>query len=180
MMFFSRLAGRGALGIAVLALQTASWCRAGSPPQGVPFWSEFQRVAGPRAVERAAQIRQESAFDPSAVSWVGARGIAQFMPATWSQWGQGKDPFDPHAGIYSQHLYMNHLEARTREWTGALAAYNWGRVDRIRKAQLQAESLGLPAREWRRFLKIPTETEKYINRIQTVHVPWVKAQVGGI
>ena len=32
-----------------------------------------------------AQLYQESRLDPSAVSPVGARGLAQFMPATWNQ-----------------------------------------------------------------------------------------------
>lgn len=72
---------------------------------------------------------------------------------------------------------MNYLEARTKEWTGALAAYNWGRLDRIRKAQVQAELMGLPAREWPRFLKIPEETKGYIDRIPRVHVPWVKERI---
>jgi len=32
-----------------------------------------------------AQLYQESRLDPSAVSPVGAAGLAQFMPATWNQ-----------------------------------------------------------------------------------------------
>src|SRR5690348_9163635 len=39
-------------------------------------------------------IRQESAFNPQAVSPVGAMGIAQFMPATAAERGLA-DPFDP-------------------------------------------------------------------------------------
>ena len=35
----------------------------------------------------AAQIAAESGWDPDAVSPAGARGIAQFMPATWDQYG---------------------------------------------------------------------------------------------
>lgn len=57
----------------------------------------------------AAQIQQESGWNPKAVSPVGARGIAQFMPGTWAEWGNGKDPFDPFAGLDAQGRYMKHL-----------------------------------------------------------------------
>ncbi len=39
----------------------------------------------------AAQIAAESAWDPRAVSPAGARGIAQFMPAVWDQYGIDAD-----------------------------------------------------------------------------------------
>ncbi|MGH6655535.1 MAG: NlpC/P60 family protein [Actinocrinis sp.] len=39
----------------------------------------------------AAQLYQESAFDPKAVSPAGAEGIAQFLPGTWPSWSSAKD-----------------------------------------------------------------------------------------
>lgn len=57
----------------------------------------------------AAQLEQESQWNPTVVSHVGARGIAQFMPGTWATYGNGKDPFDPIAGIDAQGRYMGHL-----------------------------------------------------------------------
>lgn len=39
----------------------------------------------------AAQVQQESGWNPSAISRVGARGLAQFMPAT-ADWIGGIDP----------------------------------------------------------------------------------------
>lgn len=57
----------------------------------------------------AAQLEQESNWNPTVVSPVGARGIAQFMPGTWATYGKGKDPFDPIAGIEAQGQYMGHL-----------------------------------------------------------------------
>lgn len=81
-----------------------------------------------------AQLRQESRFNPKAVSPAGARGIAQFMPATWKEYGGGADPFDPAAGIDAQARYMRDL---LRQFGGnealALAAYNAG-PGRVRKA----------------------------------------------
>jgi cell wall-associated NlpC family hydrolase len=39
----------------------------------------------------AAQLYQESGFDPDIVSPAGAVGIAQFMPGTWPSWSSPKD-----------------------------------------------------------------------------------------
>lgn len=151
----------------------------------VPFWPLFMDVASSRAVDRAAQVRQESGFNPSAVSHAGARGIAQFMPATWAHWAQGQDPFDAAAGIKAQHAYMRYLEGRCGgDWIAALGAYNAG-LGTVRKAQRLAEQMGMPGRRaWvQAQYAIPgrkkaysNETAGYIQRIETVHVPWVRAR----
>lgn len=39
----------------------------------------------------AAQLHAESGWDPNALSPAGAQGIAQFMPATWKQFGIDAD-----------------------------------------------------------------------------------------
>jgi soluble lytic murein transglycosylase-like protein len=55
----------------------------------------------------AAQIAAESSWDPQAVSPAGAQGIAQFMPATWKQYGIDanrdgvRDVWDPRDAIPS-------------------------------------------------------------------------------
>jgi soluble lytic murein transglycosylase-like protein len=91
----------------------------------------------PRLV--AAQIEQESGWDPAAVSPQGAQGIAQFMPQTWSVWGYdangngATDPMEPRDAIRSQGRLMCHLIDLARD-SGidgdhidlALAAYNAG------------------------------------------------------
>ena len=73
----------------------------------------------------AAQLQQESGYDPNAVSGAGAQGIAQFMPATAQQYGL-TDPFDPTASIYAQAHLMSDLYNQFGDWGIALAGYNWG------------------------------------------------------
>ncbi|MDA4888445.1 NlpC/P60 family protein [Streptomyces sp. MS2A] len=97
----------------------------------------------------AAQIKQESGFDPDAgPSVAGAKGIAQFMPGTWSTWGVDgngdgrKDVWDPEDAIPAQGRMMCALLKKGKahpRYNGspielALAGYNagWGRVDEYR------------------------------------------------
>src|SRR5690348_14247105 len=59
-------------------------------------------AAAPPAVI-AAQIQQESNWNPNAVSPAGAQGISQFLPSTWPHWSKpGESPFDPAAAIPAQ------------------------------------------------------------------------------
>ena len=88
----------------------------------------------------AAQLHQESAWKPEAVSRVGARGLAQFMPATATWWCQriGLQPLDcqPHNPTwalralvgYDKYLYNltpTRYNTYDRMWV-ALRGYNGG------------------------------------------------------
>jgi soluble lytic murein transglycosylase-like protein len=85
----------------------------------------------------AAQIAAESSWDPNAVSPAGARGIAQFMPAVWEQYGidadgdGSADIWNPVDAIHSA-AELNCINRRlVREASGnrlhnTLAAYNAG------------------------------------------------------
>jgi soluble lytic murein transglycosylase len=82
-----------------------------------------------------ALMRQESLFNPDATSWVGARGLAQVMPAT----GQGiaqrlavtdfqpDDLYQPHISVRFGTFYIGQ-QIQTMEGSihGGLAAYNGG------------------------------------------------------
>ncbi len=101
----------------------------------------------------AAQMYQESQFDPHAVSHAGAIGLMQIMPATATGLGF-RNPDDPEAGIHAGVKYLNRLRNRfddhipmdERTWL-ALAAYNIG-YDRVRRARNRARELGLNPDKW--------------------------------
>lgn len=103
-----------------------------------------------------ALIETESSFNPNAISPAGARGLCQFMPKTWKQYGEG-DIFNPEEQIKACCKYLIFLYGRFGEipdlkerWKFALASYNAGRGN-INKALASArESEGFPYsyREW--------------------------------
>lgn len=100
-----------------------------------------------------AQIRAESAFRYDAVSPVGAKGLGQFMPATWVQMvrelklDKDADAFNPALNIQATTYYMAKLRANFKkprpEWDRhslAMASYNAG-LGNILKAQAYTGSL---------------------------------------
>ena len=129
----------------------------------------FQRYAQANRLDWVllkAQVKAESNFDEHAESPVGALGLAQFMPATWKDFGEG-DPFNPAQSIKAQAKYMrwlldfviklNPAGRYLYKWT--LAAYNWG-VGNVKKL---IEKTNGNFKEAFKFL--PDETQKYITRI---------------
>lgn len=103
---------------------------AGAVPSFVPVaYREPLRRAASRwsvgAALLAAQLQQESGFDPRSVSSAGAQGIAQFMPGTARSYGLS-DPFDAPAAINAQAHMMHDLLRQFASVPLALAAYNAG------------------------------------------------------
>lgn len=104
-----------------------------------------------------AQMIQESAANPTAVSRVGACGLMQFMPATWEDRAPNKDRCNPEHSIEEGARYMRDLlDSLDGDYAAALAAYNWG-IGRVKRAM---ERLG---ESWRAAL--PAETSKYLHKI---------------
>ncbi|MFN3670454.1 MAG: transglycosylase SLT domain-containing protein [Bosea sp. (in: a-proteobacteria)] len=143
------------------------------PTTGVP---DFPVLGDP--MERAivhAIARQESAFDPTAVSHAGARGLMQMMPATARETARRASlPFDwPRLGrdpLYSAQMGAAHLIDLLKEWRGSyiltFAAYNAGSGN-VRK---WIEAYGDPRRadvdavDW--VERIPFyETRNYVQRV---------------
>lgn len=111
----------------------------------------------------AAQIYQESGWNPSAQSPANARGIGQFLPATWDAHavdgdGDGdKDIWDPADGIMSAAAYDCELANYVKDVPGditdnMLAAYNAGAYAVIRYG-------GVPPYK---------ETQNYVKTIRTL------------
>ena len=82
-----------------------------------------------------ALIRQESRFDPLAVSYAGARGLTQVMPATgeWIASRLGADAYHddllyrPATSVFYGLWYLQTLlDMYDRDWIAALVAYNAG------------------------------------------------------
>jgi hypothetical protein len=70
-------------------------------------------------------IRQESNFDPRAISHAGAQGIAQFMPGT-ARWRGLSDPFEPTEALRESARWLRELRDQFGNLGLAAAAYNAG------------------------------------------------------
>jgi membrane-bound lytic murein transglycosylase F len=100
-----------------------------------------------------AQMYQESQFDPNAISYAGAEGLMQLIPATADFMGI-TDTYDPDTSIQAGVRYMDYLRSKFDEdllledriWF-SLASYNAG-YNRVHRARLIAESMNLDKNKW--------------------------------
>lgn len=104
-----------------------------------------------------AQIHQEGRWVTDAKSPVGARGLAQFMPAT-SDWISkiypkelgSNQPLDPRWAIRAMVIYDKWLYDRIssdEKWEMTLSSYNGG-LGNLYKDQTLTEQNGLNKRKW--------------------------------
>ena len=112
----------------------------------------------------------ESALNPQAESWAGARGLWQFMPETAAEFGlDSLTVADPAASTEAAARYLRQL---TRMFRGdvqlALAAYNCGpgRVQRLVRAYKR--ETGETPTFWDLRDALPGETQDYVPRFIAV------------
>lgn len=114
---------------------------------------KFNKVLGWDWRLLAAQIYQESRFDPKAKSWAGAKGLMQVMPATAKELGI-EDVTDPIESLRGGTKYLNQIFERFSDVPDTinrtkftLAAFNCG-YGHVRDAQLLAEANNLNPMIW--------------------------------
>jgi soluble lytic murein transglycosylase len=140
------------------------------------YWGEISRAAQDFGLDPnlvLAIIRQESAFDETALSRAGARGLMQVMPATGRQMARKlrlrrfskEDLWDPTTSIRlgARHLadhFRYFRSSRDRRFGLALSAYNAG-LDVARKwsGRLPVHDMdefveSIPYRETRNYVKL--------------------------
>ena len=104
----------------------------------------------------AAQAYQESAFDPRAVSWMGAMGLMQLMPSTARRVGVAEsEVFDPDCNIRGAVRLIRTLDShysfitnRDERINFILAAYNAG-AGHVDDARRIAQKYGRNPNVWR-------------------------------
>ncbi|HEX3643701.1 MAG TPA: transglycosylase SLT domain-containing protein [Ktedonobacteraceae bacterium] len=100
------------------------------------------------------QIAAESAFNPNAQSVMGARGIAQIMPATAAGWHV--NAWDPVASLSAAAKAMAWYQGHYGSFEKALACYNAG-------ASSLDTAMARYGADWR--VGLPGETQRYIRAI---------------
>ncbi|MEI5099166.1 bifunctional lytic transglycosylase/C40 family peptidase [Streptomyces sp. PmtG] len=133
----------------------------------VQKWGNLCKAINPALL--AAQLYQESGFNPRAKSPARAQGIAQFIPGTWATHGidgdrdGDRDVWDPKDAIPSAASYDCELAKYVKDAPGdptknMLAAYNAGAYAVIKYGGVP------PYRETQNYVKIITTLEKSFAR----------------
>ena len=134
------------------------------------FWDSIQEASQRENIDAyliAALIREESRFDPEAVSWAGAVGLMQLMPSTARRMNESlriefngsQDLQVPSKNINLGAHYLSKLVNELRKPPLVLAAYNAGEktlqkwMERFSSEDLIEFIENIPYQETRRYIK---------------------------
>ena len=130
-----------------------------------------------------AVINVESEFDPEAVSYVGAMGLMQMMPDTFTWLSSAEHLgenlsvtalYDPETSIRYGVYYLRYLFRKFHDWTNVYAAYNGGEGNVAKWLADSEYSDGkgnlthIPFKETRKYVKkVTRQAEFYKNTYYT-------------
>jgi hypothetical protein len=112
-----------------VSIEYLSWVIRASDLTGVPVWILARMFSVECSVSGDAL---DSRWQPRAVSWAGAQGIAQLMPVNLPLFavlfndGKTVDPFDPETAIRVGAKYLAALHELTGSWRLAIMSYDGG------------------------------------------------------
>ncbi len=172
----------------------AGYSKVSSDLADLPYSNLIQAMAAEHGLDPAliaAIIRQESAFNPNAVSVAGARGLMQLLPSTWRLLNPGSPCdgshmppacgsnciFDPEANIRAGTRYFAGVLTEFDENVVlAFAAYNAGSA--AVEAYARGEGGALPDGDSTGLDDLPpyAETRTYVRKVLSF---WVRLKTGG-
>ncbi len=133
------------------------------------YWDIIRTAAESGKVDAylvAALIREESRFDPGVVSWAGAVGLMQLMPATAKRITEAgvhinnnQDLYDPGKNIFLGTHYLSSLINEFNDLPIAIMSYNAGKnrvnkwIEKYYKDDINEFIENVPYRETRRYVK---------------------------
>lgn len=124
------------------------------------FESKLSQYGLPLELKYLAVV--ESALNPRAGSWAGAKGLWQFMPLTGNEMGIKQNEYinifyDPVANTDAAARYLKSLYKQFGDWNLAISAYNCG-AGNVRKAINRAGTKNY----WKVRPYLPKETQAYV------------------
>lgn len=120
------------------------------------LFKKYAATAGVEWTLLAAVAYVESNFNPSAVSWAGARGLMQIMPNTARGYGFGEESLgDPEKSVYlaslviskTDRFFQSYISNRAERLRFTLGAYNAG-VGHVTDAMKLAQKYGKKPQVW--------------------------------
>ena len=138
---------------------------------GLPYFDMMDRVLVEKGLPAELKYLAiiESGLRSTAISWAGAVGPWQFMPATGRRYGlkvtrELDERMDYLKSTYAAARYLKDLYAQFQDWLLVVAAYNGGEGSVLRAMRLSK------SRDfWRLQYYLPTESMNHVKKFIATH-----------